>query len=275
MLGLVIATNLFQLYMFWELVGVSSYLLIGYYYDKPEAVAAAKKAFVVTRFADLGFLIGILLLSYYTGTFDFDVITDPQNLAIGNMASLSFMGFSVLTWALTLIFMGGAGKSAMFPLHVWLPDAMEGPTPVSALIHAATMVVAGVFLVARMFPIYAHHAPEALGVVAFIGAFTLLFAAVIACTQTDIKRILAFSTMSQIGYMMLALGVSGYGTEGLGFTTEAVWHFYGLNPGKHTVRLVVRGEPYGDSTGTDVSIDDLIVFRSDHALPRRAKARGR
>jgi NADH-quinone oxidoreductase subunit L len=225
MLGLVIATNLFQLYMFWELVGVSSYLLIGYYYDKPEAVAAAKKAFIVTRFADFGFLVGILVLSYYTGTFDFIAITDPENFGITSMAATSFMGISVLTWALTLIFMGGAGKSAMFPLHIWLPDAMEGPTPVSALIHAATMVVAGVFLVARMFPVYAFHAPEALDVVAFIGAFTLLFAAIIACTQTDIKRILAFSTMSQIGYMMLALGVSGYAADGLGFTAS-MFHLF-------------------------------------------------
>jgi NADH-quinone oxidoreductase subunit L len=207
------------------LVGVSSYLLIGYYYDKPEAVAAAKKAFIVTRFADFGFLVGILVLSYYTGTFDFTAITDPQNVAISNMASISFLGFSVLTWALLLIFMGGAGKSAMFPLHIWLPDAMEGPTPVSALIHAATMVVAGVFLVARMFPVFSFHAPEALQVVAFIGAFTLLFAAIIACTQTDIKRILAFSTMSQIGYMMLALGVSGFASEGLGFTAS-MFHLF-------------------------------------------------
>lgn len=225
MLGLVVATNLFQLYMFWELVGVSSYLLIGYYYDKPEAVAAAKKAFIVTRFADFGFLVGILLLSYYTGTFDFITITNPENTAIASMTGISFMGISVLTWALVLIFMGGAGKSAMFPLHIWLPDAMEGPTPVSALIHAATMVVAGVFLVARMFPVFSFHAPGALDVVAFIGAFTLLFAAVIACTQTDIKRILAFSTMSQIGYMMLALGVSGYGSEGLGFTAS-MFHLF-------------------------------------------------
>lgn len=225
MLGLVVATNLFQLYMFWELVGVSSYLLIGYYYDKPEAVAAAKKAFIVTRFADFGFLVGILLLSYYTGTFDFTKITNPENAAIAGMTGISFMGLSVLTWALILIFMGGAGKSAMFPLHIWLPDAMEGPTPVSALIHAATMVVAGVFLVARMFPVFSFHAPEALNAVAFIGAFTLLFAAIIACTQTDIKRILAFSTMSQIGYMMLALGVSGYGSEGLGFTAS-MFHLF-------------------------------------------------
>lgn len=225
MLGLVVATNLFQLYMFWELVGVSSYLLIGYYYDKPEAVAAAKKAFIVTRFADFGFLVGILLLSYYTGTFDFTAITDPNHVAFTTMTGSSFLGLSVLTWALMLIFMGGAGKSAMFPLHIWLPDAMEGPTPVSALIHAATMVVAGVFLVARMFPVFSFHAPEALDAVAFIGAFTLLFAAIIACTQTDIKRILAFSTMSQIGYMMLALGVSGYAEYGLGFTAS-MFHLF-------------------------------------------------
>ena len=224
MLGLVVATNLFQMYMFWELVGVSSYLLIGFYYDKPSAVAASKKAFIVTRFADLGFLIGILLVSFYTGTFDFEILTSPDGLSFSSTAT--FLGLSTITWASLLIFMGGAGKSAMFPLHIWLPDAMEGPTPVSALIHAATMVVAGVFLVARLFPLYFAFAPNALEVVAFIGAFTTLFAAVIACTQFDIKRVLAFSTMSQIGYMMLALGVSGYGgEEGLGYTAS-LFHLF-------------------------------------------------
>lgn len=224
MLGLVVATNLFQMYMFWELVGVSSYLLIGFYYDKPSAVAASKKAFIVTRFADLGFLIGILMVSFYTGTFDFEILTNPDNLSFSTTAS--FLGLSTITWALLLIFMGGAGKSAMFPLHIWLPDAMEGPTPVSALIHAATMVVAGVFLVARLFPLYHAFAPTALEVVAFVGAFTTLFAALIACTQYDIKRVLAFSTMSQIGYMMLALGVSGYGgEEGLGYTAS-LFHLF-------------------------------------------------
>ena len=218
MLGLVLATNLFQMYIFWELVGVSSFLLIGYYYEKPSAFSAAKKAFIVTRFADLGFLIGILILSFNTGTFDFKELTNPHGIAIASMGGSAFMGLSVITWALIFIFMGGAGKSAMFPLHIWLPDAMEGPTPVSALIHAATMVVAGVYLVARLFPVYAQTGPTALQVVAWVGAFTSLFAAVIATTQTDIKRVLAFSTMSQIGYMMLSLGVSGYGgEEGLGF----------------------------------------------------------
>ncbi len=226
MLGLVVATNIFQIYMFWELVGLSSYLLIGYYYDKPTAVSASKKAFIVTRFADLGFLIGILLVSFLTGTFDFNLLTDPQGAAITQRSSAAFLGLSAMTWAMLLIFMGGAGKSAMFPLHIWLPDAMEGPTPVSALIHAATMVVAGVYLVARLFPIFAIASPAALDVVAYIGAFTSLFAAVIACTQIDIKRILAYSTMSQIGYMMLALGVSGYGAhEGLGFMAS-MFHLF-------------------------------------------------
>jgi len=217
MLGLVVATNIFQMYIFWELVGVSSFLLIGFYYQKPSAVAASKKAFIVTRFADLGFLLGILILSFITKTFDFVALTDVNGEAMRQGTS-TFMGISIMTWALSLIFMGGAGKSAMFPLHIWLPDAMEGPTPVSALIHAATMVVAGVYLVARLFPMFHFSAPGALEMIGYIGGFTSLFAAVIACTQLDIKRVLAFSTLSQIGYMMLALGVSGYGEEeGLGF----------------------------------------------------------
>ena len=224
MLGLVVATNIFQMYMFWELVGVSSYLLIGYYYTKPSAVAASKKAFIVTRFADLGFLIGILFLSYTTGTFDFITINENAS-AFAQAAPLGFMGLSVLTWSLILIFIGGAGKSAMFPLHIWLPDAMEGPTPVSALIHAATMVVAGGYLVARLFPIFSAVDPIALEIVAITGGVSSLFAAIIACTQIDIKRVLAFSTMSQIGYMMLALGVSGMGEEGTGFMAS-MFHLF-------------------------------------------------
>ena len=223
MLGLVIATNIFQMYIFWELVGLSSYLLIGYYYQKPSAVAASKKAFIITRFADLGFLIGILFLSYTTGTFDFITLNENAS-AFAQAAPLGFMGLSVLTWSLILIFIGGAGKSAMFPLHVWLPDAMEGPTPVSALIHAATMVVAGVYLVARLFPLFDAVHPIALEIVAIVGAMSSIFAAIIACTQTDIKRILAFSTMSQIGYMMLALGVSSM-EEGAGFMAS-MFHLF-------------------------------------------------
>ena len=227
MLGLVLATNIFQIYFFWELVGVSSYLLIGFYYEKPSAILASKKAFIVTRFADFFFLIGILVISYYTKTFDFLTLNGMDESTLSSVGGVSFMGMSVLAWGLTLAFIGGAGKSAMFPLHIWLPDAMEGPTPVSALIHAATMVVAGVFLVARLFPMYYHvDGGAVLHIVAFIGAFSSLFAAVIALTQLDIKRVLAFSTMSQIGYMMMALGVSGYeGHHGLGYTAS-MFHLF-------------------------------------------------
>ena len=197
MLGLVVATNIFQMYLFWELVGVSSYLLIGFYYTKPAAIAASKKAFIVTRFADLGFLIGILVYGYYAGTYTFS----PSEMALAKG------GAAMIPLALGLMFIGGAGKSAMFPLHIWLPDAMEGPTPVSALIHAATMVVAGVYLVARMFPLFIEYAPSVLHIVAYVGAFTAFYAASVACVQSDIKRVLAFSTISQIGFMMVALGV--------------------------------------------------------------------
>ncbi len=207
MLGLVVATNIFQMYIFWELVGVSSYLLIGFFYKLPSAVSASKKAFIVTRFADLGFLIGILILSFYTDTFNFiDMTNNPQGV-LASTGGATFMGASVLTWAMVLIFTGGMGKSAMMPLHIWLPDAMEGPTPVSALIHAATMVVAGVYLVARMFPVYLV-VETSLVFVSVIGAITAFYAAVVACTQIDIKRVLAFSTISQIAFMMTSLGVA-------------------------------------------------------------------
>lgn len=196
MLGLVVATNIFQMYMFWELVGVSSYLLIGFYYTSAAAIAASKKAFIVTRFADMFFLIGILIYGYYCKSFGFDF--NSEGFAQGGY---------MLPTALVLMFIGGAGKSAMFPLHIWLPDAMEGPTPVSALIHAATMVVAGVFQVARLFPLWIGYAPDALSIVAWVGAFTAFYAASVACAQSDIKRVLAFSTISQIAFMMVALGV--------------------------------------------------------------------
>lgn len=230
MLGLVMAFNIFQVYFFWELVGVSSFLLIGFYFKLPAAIAAAKKAFIVTRFADLGFLIGILMLGTGAGSFDIEQIisrlTDPGSPYLTAFTSGSFLGFSTLTWALLLVFAGGAGKSAVFPLHVWLPDAMEGPTPVSALIHAATMVVAGVFLVARLFPVYAISAPAALEVIAILSAFTALFAAVIACTQTELKKVLAYSTISQIAYMLLALGVAGWGREAAEGYTASMFHLF-------------------------------------------------
>lgn len=229
MLGLVLSSNIFQIYIFWELVGVSSYLLIGFYYDKPAAVAASKKAFIVTRFADLGFLIGILILSFYGGTLDFGLLaerlTSQQSPEYTGIVNAGFLGISALTWGLTLVFIGGAGKSAMFPLHIWLPDAMEGPTPVSALIHAATMVVAGVYLVARLFPVFSM-VPAVMDLITYTGIFSALLAAIIACTQTDIKRVLAYSTMSQIGYMMFALGISQQtGEGGLGYMAS-LFHLF-------------------------------------------------
>ena len=201
MLGLVVATNIFQMYLFWELVGVCSYMLIGFYYPQHTAVHASKKAFIVTRFADLFFLIGILFYSFYVGTFNYDLTADPT-------LTTSLQGAAwILPTALFLMFIGGAGKSAMFPLHIWLPDAMEGPTPVSALIHAATMVVAGVYQVASLMPIWIAYAPNTLHYIAYIAAFTAFYAAAVACCQRDIKRGLAFSTISQIAYMLVALGV--------------------------------------------------------------------
>ena len=209
MLGLVIAPNIFQTFIFWELVGVSSYLLIGFWYDRPSAVSASKQAFILTRFADSFFLLGIILLSYITKSFVFSDINALrlENFA-GQMISLGIIEIptsDALIFSTLLIFIGGWGKSAMFPLHIWLPNAMEGPTPVSSIIHSATMVVAGVYLVARLFPLFAISG-NVLEIVMIVGAFTMLFAAIIACTQKDIKRILAYSTLSQLGYMMLALG---------------------------------------------------------------------
>jgi NADH-quinone oxidoreductase subunit L len=230
MLGLVVSINLFQMYIFWELVGVSSFLLIGFYFTKQSAIAAAKKAFIVTRFADLGFLLGILMLSYGAKTLDFftmiERLTQPGSLYLSALTGGVFLGMTSLSWALLLVFIGGAGKSAMFPLHIWLPDAMEGPTPVSALIHAATMVVAGVYLVARLFPIFAISAPDVLNIIAYIGAFSALFAAIIACTQTDIKRVLAYSTISQIGFMMFALGVARWGEGHNEGFTASMFHLF-------------------------------------------------
>ncbi len=213
MLGLVMSSSLLFMFVFWEMVGLCSYLLIGFWFHRPSAANAAKKAFIVTRIGDFGFLAGILILYTNTGTFD---IAQLHNLAITGM-----LAGSVLTWAAIGIFAGAMGKSAQFPLHVWLPDAMEGPTPVSALIHAATMVAAGVFLVARTLPLFVC-STEAITTVAVIGGFTAIFAATMGLVMNDIKRVVAYSTISQLGYMMLALGVAGLGVaRGGHLTTEA------------------------------------------------------
>jgi NADH-quinone oxidoreductase subunit L len=233
MLGLVVASNILQMFVFWELVGMSSYALIGFWYEKPSAVAASKKAFIVTRFADAFFLIGILLVSFKAQAFDFVTLNLPETAALLNQNFvLGGLPVNLLTLATLLIFAGGWGKSAMFPLHIWLPDAMEGPTPVSSIIHSATMVVAGVFLTARMFPLFSE-AVGTLALIQFVGAFTAIFAAIIAITQRDIKRILAFSTLSQLGYMLFSLGVAkitlsgehGPGLNSLGYSA-AMYHVF-------------------------------------------------
>ena len=210
MLGLVLANNLIQMFVFWELVGLGSYLLIGFWFERPAAAAAAKKAFIITRFADFGFLLGILFLFFNGSAFtdaglNVFVVTD-----IYHGVELGLLGVGVAQWIALGIFAGAMGKSAQFPLHTWLPDAMEGPTPVSALIHAATMVAAGVFLVARFFPVF-ELSITAMNTVAIIGGITAIFAASMGLVMNDIKRVLAYSTVSQLGYMMLALGVGAYG----------------------------------------------------------------
>ncbi len=207
MLGLVLADNLLQVFFFWELVGLCSYLLIGFWFHRPAAVTAAKKAFLVTRFGDLGFLAALLIIVNQTGTLTISALFEEHSVEA--LMHAGFLGFPIITWATLGIFAGAAGKSAQFPLHVWLPDAMEGPTPVSALIHAATMVAAGVYLVGRMLPLFVH-APDTMAVIAFLGAFTAITAAGLGLVVTDIKRVMAYSTVSQLGYMMLALGLGGY-----------------------------------------------------------------
>ena len=227
MLGLVLAINIIQLYVFWELVGVSSYLLIGFWHERPLAAAAAKKAFIITRIGDVGFIIAILYL--FTKADDFAAaglnafhIPDIWQAAQPEAAAGVILGGAALTWLALGIFSGAAGKSGQFPLHAWLPDAMEGPTPVSALIHAATMVAAGVFLVARFFPVF-QNSPDAMMVVALVGAFTALMAASMGLVMNDIKRVMAYSTISQLGYLMAALGLGLYGPAIFHLVTHAAF----------------------------------------------------
>ncbi len=205
MLGLVVSPNLVQVYIFWELVGMCSYLLVGFWYDRPSAAAACQKAFVTNRVGDFGLLLGILGLFWATGSFDFIVMGDRLAELVETGSVSNFLAIVLAI----LVFLGPVAKSAQFPLHVWLPDAMEGPTPISALIHAATMVAAGVFLIARMYPVF-EHVPVAMNVIAFTGAFTAFLGATIAITQNDIKKGLAYSTISQLGYMVMAMGVGAY-----------------------------------------------------------------
>ncbi|HSA65015.1 MAG TPA: NADH-quinone oxidoreductase subunit L, partial [Nitrospira sp.] len=214
MLMLVLADNFLQLFVFWEAVGLCSYLLIGHWYERPSACAAATKAFIVNRVGDFGFLLGLLLVFITFGSLDYSAVFANVGREAGTLLNLlepfgGSLEVSAVTTMCLLLFIGAVGKSAQFPLHVWLPDAMEGPTPISALIHAATMVTAGVFMVARLAPLY-NASPAAMSVVAVVGAMTMVLGASIALTQTDIKRIVAYSTMSQLGYMMMACGLGAY-----------------------------------------------------------------
>ncbi len=209
MLGLVVSSNLVQIYIFWELVGMCSYLLIGFWYDRTAAADACQKAFVTNRVGDFGLLLGMLGLYWATNSFEFDVMGER----LSELVSTGQLGAGLAALFAVLVFLGPVAKSAQFPLHVWLPDAMEGPTPISALIHAATMVAAGVFLIARMYPVF-EQVPTAMTVIAWTGAFTAFLGATIALTQNDIKKGLAYSTISQLGYMVMAMGIGSY-TAGL------------------------------------------------------------
>ena len=206
MLMLVMANNFLQLFVFWEAVGLCSYLLIGHWYERPSAAGAATKAFIVNRVGDFGFVLGIFLIFAMVGSLDYDKVFLQMPVHVGHTISFFGFGVDVVTLIALLLFLGAIGKSAQFPLHIWLPDAMEGPTPISALIHAATMVTAGVFMVARLIPIFSL-SPVAMGTIAAVGAATALFAATIAVTQNDIKRVVAYSTVSQLGYMVMACGL--------------------------------------------------------------------
>ena len=241
MLGLIVSPNLLEIYVFWELVGMCSYLLVGFWYDRDGAAHAAQKAFVVNRVGDFGLLLGILGLFWATESFDFQGISDGLSLAISTGA---VPGWAALTLCL-LVFMGPMAKSAQFPLHVWLPDAMEGPTPISALIHAATMVAAGVFLVARLEPLYSQFPMVGL-VIAVVGTITCFLGASIALTQMDLKKGLAYSTVSQLGYMMLAMGCGAPVAGMFHLVTHAFFKamlFLGSGSVIHAMEDVVGHEP--------------------------------
>jgi NAD(P)H-quinone oxidoreductase subunit 5 len=241
MLGLVVSPNLVQIYIFWELVGMCSYLLVGFWYDRKAAADACQKAFVTNRVGDFGLLLGLLGLFWATGSFEFDVI----GYRLAELVQTSSVSNILAVLFAILVFLGPVAKSAQFPLHVWLPDAMEGPTPISALIHAATMVAAGVFLIARMYPVF-EHVPAAMNVIAFTGAFTAFLGASIAITQNDIKKGLAYSTISQLGYMVMAMGVGAYSAGLFHLMTHAYFKamlFLGSGSVIHGMEAVVGHDP--------------------------------
>lgn len=241
MLGLVVSPNLLQVYVFWELVGMCSYLLIGFWYDRKAAADACQKAFVTNRVGDFGLLLGMLALFWATGTFEFELMGDR----LADLVESGAIGTGLAALFAVLVFLGPVAKSAQVPLHVWLPDAMEGPTPISALIHAATMVAAGVFLIARMYPVF-EHVPAAMNVIAWTGAATAFIGATTAITQNDIKKGLAYSTMSQLGYMVMAMGVGAYGAGLFHLMTHAYFKamlFLGSGSVIHGMEAVVGHDP--------------------------------
>ena len=242
--GIVLANNLVSMYMFWELVGVSSYLLIGHWFEKASAANAAKKAFLTNRVGDIGFFIGIMLIYTAIGSFVFDDIFEGVSTGMISGTTLTLAGVG--------LFLGAMGKSSQFPLHIWLPDAMEGPTPVSALMHAATMVAAGVYLTIRIFPLLT---PDALLIVAYVGGFTALFASTIAITQNDIKKVLAYSTVSQLGYMILAVGTGVYTAAFFHLLTHAMFKanlFYGSGSVIHAMHHALHKKHDHESDPQDM-----------------------
>ncbi|CAN1209372.1 NAD(P)H-quinone oxidoreductase subunit 5 [Tumidithrix helvetica PCC 7403] len=241
MLGLVVSPNLVQVYVFWELVGMCSYLLVGFWFDRKGAADACQKAFVTNRVGDFGLLLGMLGLYWATGTFEFN----EMGVRLTELVESGSISVFLATLFAVLVFMGPAAKSAQFPLHVWLPDAMEGPTPISALIHAATMVAAGVFLIARMFPVF-EDLPAVMNIIAWTGAFTAFLGASIAVTQNDIKKGLAYSTVSQLGYMVMGMGVGAYGAGLFHLMTHAYFKammFLGSGSVIHGMEAVVGHDP--------------------------------
>nr|NP_683848.1 NADH dehydrogenase subunit 5 [Chaetosphaeridium globosum]Q8M9U5.1 RecName: Full=NAD(P)H-quinone oxidoreductase subunit 5, chloroplastic; AltName: Full=NAD(P)H dehydrogenase subunit 5; AltName: Full=NADH-plastoquinone oxidoreductase subunit 5 [Chaetosphaeridium globosum]AAM96519.1 subunit 5 of NADH-plastoquinone oxidoreductase [Chaetosphaeridium globosum] len=241
MLGLIVSPNLIQVYVFWELIGMCSYLLVGFWSTRPTAASACQKAFITNRVGDFGLLLGILGFYWLTGSFQFDIIQDRLN----ELLLTNNLNFTLFIISSVLLFLGPIAKSAQFPLHIWLPDAMEGPTPISALIHAATMVAAGIFLVARLLPIF-QLSPLLMILIAFTGAITALLGACLAVAQTDLKRGLAYSTMSQLGYMMLGLGIGGYQAAIFHLITHAYSKallFLGSGSVIHSMEPVVGYDP--------------------------------
>ncbi len=269
MLMLVMSNNFLQLFFGWEAVGLVSYLLIGFWYTRPSAIYASLKAFLVNRVGDFGFLLGIALIFVYCGSLDYVEVFSRAPGLTGETVEMAYVGWPLLTTVCILLFIGAMGKSAQFPLHVWLPDSMEGPTPISALIHAATMVTAGIFMVARMSPLF-ELSETALSLVMVIGAITALFMALVAVVQNDIKRVVAYSTLSQLGYMTVALGASAYAGAIFHLVTHAFFKAL-LFLGAGSVIIALHHE---QDMRKDGGVEEIHADYLRHHADRRAGKRG-